>query len=182
MARLLIAHLQAGDAPESISACVEAIEPRSDLAVFCWELINHAPITSRTISVLAKVLATALPAHPLAAMASSEALWAAPAYDATKAEGGVRLMAPLSSGFPASFEGLLCSTELPLDTWAHVKTLDRQGDLVRLAVDPDSALLADGFNIAPPCILVVSQSTKPAPRWSSLIAKARRGWLRLNKA
>lgn len=182
LARLLIAHLQAGEAADSIGACVRAIESRSDLAVFCFELINHAPVTERTLMVLAKVLAIATPGHPLAALAASDYLRVAPAYDAVRVGATLQVAAPRDAGFPASFAGLLISTEKPLADYSAVGTVARDGDRVTLALDPQSPLLADGFNIAPPCILVMGSPSPPAPLWSRAIAKARRGWLRLTKA
>jgi hypothetical protein len=178
MARLLIAHLQGGEAEQAVSLGAGVVERRRDLALICRELVNHAPTTERTLRTLARALKLSAPHHPLAAMADSQALWVRPAFDATWDKDRLTAFAPLADGFPNTFDGLLLSTENPVGAWALCTVVERRGDRVALELE-DAGLIVDNFNIAPPCILVAAVSSQPLEPWANLAAKLRRGLRRL---
>jgi hypothetical protein len=180
--RLLIAHLQHGDLDVAISMCAREIARQRELAALSRELVTHAPPTDRSLRTLASVLAMSAPEHPLAQLQGSGQLWVSPAFDTKRAGDQLEVILPPHAGFPPGFDGILVSTEQPLSRWVLCSVAERINHVTRFDIIEDHGLLIDDFNIASPAILVASETARELPAWAPLLAKLRRGLVRLGMA
>jgi hypothetical protein len=177
--RLLMAHLQSGDADEAIAACAVAIARRADLADFCKELVNHAEATPRTLKTFIAVVAAAMPSHPAARLGLGETLVGRAAYDAMWVGEELAVAAPLALGFAPSFDGVLISTEEPLRRFTTFSVTYRSGDIVHLLLHDKTRFTSDDYWVAPPCLLLAGSLGEESSPARVLEARLRRGWRRV---
>ena len=177
--RLLIAHLQGGDAEQAIALCTAAIATRADLADFCKELVNHADATRRTLDTFIGVVAAAMPAHPAASLDKSCEFVGRAVFDAMWSGEAMVVAAPIRDGFSPSFEGVLISTEEPLRRFTTFAASRRSADIVHLQLHDKARFTSDAYWVAPPCLMIAGD-LGAGPSFATLLkARLRRGMRRV---